>query len=136
MGGNSSKIHLAVDSHGNPIEFIVADGVTHDIKIAPALFGLLDLKGSEFLNVDKGYVSEAFRELFHSRGVHANIPRKKNVKTSKGHMDWFIYQVRHLVENPFASLKYQRAISSSYDKLLHSYIRTVALACNLIWLKL
>ena len=44
-GGSSSKIHLAVDAHGNPIEFIVGDGVTHDIKIAPALLGLLDLKG-------------------------------------------------------------------------------------------
>ena len=54
VGGNSSKIHLAVDAHGNPIEFIVGDGVTHDIKIAPALLGLLDLKGTEFLNADKG----------------------------------------------------------------------------------
>ena len=44
VGGNSSKIHLAVDAHGNPIEFIVGDGVTHDIKIAPALLQLLDLK--------------------------------------------------------------------------------------------
>ena len=40
IGGNSSKMHLAVDAHGNPIEFIVGDGVTHDIKIAPALLGL------------------------------------------------------------------------------------------------
>ena len=40
VGGNSSKIHVAVDAHGNPIEFIVGDGVTHDIKIAPALLGL------------------------------------------------------------------------------------------------
>ena len=86
VGGNSSKIHLAVDAHGNPIEFIVGDGVTHDIKIAPALLELLDLKGTEFLNADKGYDSESFRELIHSHGVHANIPRKKNAKTSNGHM--------------------------------------------------
>ena len=26
IGGNSSKIHLAVDAHGNPIEFIISDG--------------------------------------------------------------------------------------------------------------
>ena len=108
VGGNSSKIHVAVDAHGNPIEFIVGDGVTHDIKIAPALLGLLDLKGTEFLNADKGYDSEAFRELIHSRGVHAIIPRKKNAKTSNGHMDWLIYQARHVVEKTFASLKHQR----------------------------
>lgn len=53
----------------------------------------------------------ALRELIHSREVHANIPRKKNTKTSSGHMDWLIYQVRHVVENTFASLKYQQALS-------------------------
>ena len=136
VGGNSSKIYLAVDAHGNPIEFIVGDGVTHDIKIAPALLGLLELQDTEFLNADKGYGSEAFRKRIHSRGVHANIPRKKNAKTSNGHMDWLIYQARHVIENIFASLKHQRALSSRYNKLLNSYIGTVSLACGLIWLKL
>ena len=136
VGGNSSKIHLAVDAHGNPVEFIVGDGVTHDIKIAPALLGLLDLKDTEFLNADKGYDFKEFRNLIHSRGIHANIPRKKNAKTSNAHMDWLIYQARHVVENTFASLKHQRALSSRYDKLLNSYIRTVSLVCGLIWLKL
>ena len=37
IGGNSSKIHLAVDANGNPIEFIIVDGTTHDVKVAPAL---------------------------------------------------------------------------------------------------
>ena len=100
---------------------------------------LLDLKDTEFLNADKGYDSEAFRELIHSHGVHANIPRKKNAKTNNGHnghMDWMIYQARHVVENTFASLKHQRVISSRYDKLLNSYFGTVSLACGLIWLKL
>ena len=97
---------------------------------------LLDLKDTEFLNADKGYDSEAFRELIHSHGVHANIPRKKNAKTSNGHMDWMIYQARHVIENTFASLKHQRVISSRYDKLLNSYFGTVSLACELIWLKL
>ncbi len=39
VSGNNSKIHLAVDAHGNPLEFIEGDGVTHDIKITPMLFG-------------------------------------------------------------------------------------------------
>ena len=51
-------------------------------------------------------------------------------------MDWLIYQARHVVENTFANLKHFRALSSRYDKLLNSYISTVALACGLIWLKL
>lgn len=32
IGRNSSKIHLAVDSHGNPIQFLIEDGTTHDVK--------------------------------------------------------------------------------------------------------
>ena len=33
-GGNSSKIHLIVDAHGNPIDFMITDGTTHDVKVA------------------------------------------------------------------------------------------------------
>ena len=72
VGGNSSKIHLAVDAHRNPIEFIVGDGVTHDIKIAPALLKLLDLKDTGLLNADKGYDSEEFRDLVHLGVVSEN----------------------------------------------------------------
>ena len=136
IGGNSSKIHLAVDAHGNPLEFLVGDGITHDIKIAPMLLQLLDLKDTEFLNADKGYDSKEFRNLAYTKGVRANIQRKKNARTSNSHMDWLIYQARHVVENTFANLKHYRALSSRYDKLLSSYISTVALACGLIWLKL
>ncbi|UOO90102.1 transposase [Vitreoscilla massiliensis] len=92
IGGNGSKIHLVVDAHSNPVEFIVGDGVTHDIKIAPALLELLDLKDTEFLNADKGHDFETFRKLIHSSEIHTDIPRKKNAKTSNGHMDWLIYQ--------------------------------------------
>ena len=53
IGGNSSKIHLAIDSNGNPIEFIISDGTTHDIKIAPDLVSKLDLTESEILCADK-----------------------------------------------------------------------------------
>ena len=88
--------------------------------------------GTEFLNAGKGYNSEMFRKLIHTHGVHANIPRKRNTKTNNGHMDWLIYQAKHVVENTFARSMHQRAISSRYDKLLNSYIGTVSLACSLI----
>ncbi|QJQ52151.1 hypothetical protein ADP71_40120 [Vitreoscilla sp. C1] len=47
----------------------------------------MDLKDTEFLNTDKGYASEAFKERIHFRETHTNTPRKKNAKTSNGHMD-------------------------------------------------
>lgn len=43
IGGNSSKIHLAIDSNGYPIEFLVSDGTTHDVKVALDLVDTLNL---------------------------------------------------------------------------------------------
>ena len=61
IGGNSSKIHLAVDANGNPIEFIIGDGTTHDVKVAPDLIDALDLKETKVLCADKGYDSDLLR---------------------------------------------------------------------------
>ena len=62
IGGNNSKIYLAVDANGNPIEFIIGDGTTHDVKVAPDLIDLLELEETQILCVDKGYDSEPLRE--------------------------------------------------------------------------
>ncbi len=42
-GGNSSKIHFVVDSNRNTVDFIITDGTTHDVKVAPDLISKLDL---------------------------------------------------------------------------------------------
>ena len=51
-GGNTSKIHLAVDSYGLPIEFIVTGGEVHDSKAANELIDLLPQ--ADFIIADKG----------------------------------------------------------------------------------
>lgn len=53
IGCNSSKIHLAVDSDGNPIEFIISDGTNNDVKVAPTLVTKLDLSKTEIVCTDK-----------------------------------------------------------------------------------
>ena len=136
IGGNSSKIHLAVDANGNPIEFIIGDGKTHDVKVAPHLIDALDLKDTEILCADKGYDSELLREKIENTDTKANIPKKCNSKSSSQHMDWYLYKIRHLVENAFARLKHFRGIATRYDKLKQNYENSVALACIFIWLPL
>ena len=74
IGGNSSKIHLAVDANGNPIELMISDGTTHDMKVAPNLVSKLDLKGTETLCADKGYDSESLREQILQTRTKPNIP--------------------------------------------------------------
>jgi len=105
IGGNSSKIHLAVDSNGNPIEFIITDGTTHDVKFAPDLISKLDLANADTVCTDKGYDSEALREQIIATVTKANIPIKSNTQSNNDHMNWYLYRIRHLVENTFFSIK-------------------------------
>ena len=70
--GNTTKIHLAVDAHGNPITFIITDGTTHDIKMAKDLVDKVDLSNVVMLSTDKGYDSQDFR---------AYVEEKKRMQT-------------------------------------------------------
>lgn len=59
-GGNTTKIHMAVDSCGLPIDFIVTGGEVHDSKAAIEL--LKQLPDAEHVIADRGYDSEKIRE--------------------------------------------------------------------------
>ncbi len=128
--------HLAVDSNGNPIQFLIHDGTTHDVSVAPALVDCIDLKDTDVLCADKGYDSELLREQIEKTATKANIPKKSNTRSNNDYMDWYLYKIRHLVENTFARLKQFRGIATRYDKLKRNYENSVALACIFIWLTL
>ena len=133
IGGNNSKIHLAVDANENPIEFIIGDGTTHDVKVAPRL---IDLIGAvEYLVADKGYDSEKIREYAKNHTMIAVIPRKSNSAKSNPEFDAYLYKLRHLVENAFARLKHFRSIATRFDKLARNYKAMLRLACIFIWCK-
>ena len=131
-GGNTSKIHLSVDSYGLPIAFIVTGGEVHDSKAANALIELLPQ--SDFIIADKGYDSEAIRDKVRESGSVPVIPRRDNSTLGNADIDWCLYKYRHLVENAFARLKHFRAIATRYDKLKIHFESMLALACSVIWL--
>jgi transposase len=132
VGGNTTKIHMAVDAYGLPIEFDLTGGEVHDSKVAPELIVRLPL--ADYIIADKGYDSEEIRELIRGKGSTPLIPRKKNSKTGNDDMDWCLYKYRHLVENIFARLKHFRAIATRYDKLKRNYASMLAMACSYLWL--
>lgn len=134
VGGLSSKIHLAVDSSGNPINFEVTGGEVHDSKVATDL--IRNLPKSEYIIADKGYDSDDFRQQIRLKKSVPIIPRKRNSKTGNDDIDWDLYKHRHLVENAFARLKHFRAIATRFDKLKRNFEGTIALACAFIWLPL
>jgi len=102
--GNTTKIHLAVDSDGLPIEFTVTGGEIHDSTAASEL--IEPLPPAKAVIADKGYDSEKIREQIRSRGAIAVIPRKSNSVIGNADMDGSLYHHRHLVENAFARLKH------------------------------
>lgn len=131
-GGNTTKIHMAVDGYGLPIEFELTGGEVHDCKIAPNLID--KLPPANFIVADKGYDSEEIREQIRKKSSKPVIPRKKYSKTGNNDVDWGLYKYRHLVENVFARLKHFRAIATRYDKLKRNYKSMLAIACAYIWL--
>ncbi|SFL78688.1 Transposase DDE domain-containing protein [Nitrosomonas communis] len=54
--GNTTKIHLAVDGYGLPVEFEITGGEVNDCSAAPDL--IARLTDAKAMIADKGYDSE------------------------------------------------------------------------------
>ena len=133
-GGATTKIHIAADAHGNPIDFEITGGEVHDVKAAPQL--LEKIETAENFIADKGYDSDPLREQIRSKKMIPIIPRKSNSKKSNPEFDSHLYKLRHLVENLFARLKHFRSIATRFDKLARNFRSMLFIACSLIWLRL
>ena len=132
-GGATTKIHLAVDANGYPIDFEITGGEVHDSQIAPKLIEWVD--SAEYLVADKGYDSESIRDVARNHKMVPVIPRRSNSVKDNAEFDGYLYQLRHLVENAFARLKHFRSIATRFDKLARNYKAMLRLACIFIWCK-
>src|SRR5947209_11468338 len=74
-GGFGTKLHIAVEGLGNPVEFIPTGGQEADINQGKALIGGHDAKA---VIADKGYDGDDFVEAIVATGSDAVIPPKKN----------------------------------------------------------
>ena len=74
-GGNTSKIHMLCDAHGNPLIFMLTAGNIHDVSMGGAL---ISASSAENIVGDKGYDAEYLRDLAATKEVVAHIPRKSN----------------------------------------------------------
>jgi len=71
----TTKLHVAVDSLGNPVRVILTAGQISDIGQASAL---IKDQPAEFIVADKGYDSDAFVETIRAQGSQAVIPPRSN----------------------------------------------------------
>ncbi len=125
-GGNTTKIHMLCDSHGNPIDFELTQGQVHDVRLADVLIKRSD---AEYLVADMGYDSGRVRTKIKKKGSILVIPAKINSKKNNPDFDKTIYKLRHLVENLFAKLKNYRAISTRIDRYAQNFKSTIYLGC-------
>ena len=130
-GGRTTKIHIAADAHGNPIDFEITGGEVHDSKVANKLLKKVG-SGDHFI-ADKGYDSEAIRQNAREIGMNPVIPRKANSVKPNPEFDKHLYKQRHLVENLFARLKHFRGIATRFDKLARNFRAVIFIACIVIW---
>lgn len=133
-GGATTKIHIAADAHGNPIDFEITGGEVHDAKVADKL--IEKIKAAENFIADKGYDSDEIRERARQAGMNPVIPRRSNSTKANLEFDKHLYKQRHLVENLFARLKHFRSIATRFEKLARNFKAIVYLACSFIWLKI
>ena len=75
-GGNSTKIHLAVDSGGLPVYFELSGGQVNDIKHAESLIAASPK--AEVVIADKGYTSKYLINNEKERVIKHVIPRRNN----------------------------------------------------------
>lgn len=132
-GGNTTKVHMLTDAHGNPAIFEITAGNINDVSVGGKLVASSD---GENIIGDKGYDSELLRDAVLAKEAIPHIPRKSNSRKPNPHFDESLYRHRHLVENLFAKLKHFRAFATRYDKLTRNFTSTVFIACTLVWLKL
>jgi len=132
--GNSSKIHMIADSHGNPIEFILSEGQVHDSRIGNQL---IEISNAENLIADRAYSNKKIREKLLDKKIQAIIPKKKNsIDKSNEGFDKHLYKIRHLIENLFSRLKQFRSIATRYDKSKNNFASMIYMGCSIIWGKI
>lgn len=130
-GGINTKLHVAVDSHGMPIRFLLAAG-----NLADCTQGIPLLRGFPLQHVlaDKGYDTDAIIEYLRRHHVDPVIPPKSNRKEQREY-DKYLYKLRHIVENYFQKVKLWRGLATRYVKTTLSFSSYFNIFNMLMWAK-
>jgi len=84
------------------------------------------------LIADKGYDSNAVRDLIVSRGAQAVIPSTASRRVPIPY-DRDLYRARNLVERLWCRLKDWRRIATRYDKLARNFLSGALIAAAVIY---
>ncbi|MGE0971699.1 IS5 family transposase [Klebsiella sp. WOUb02] len=145
-GGFGTKIHLATDGSGLPLNIVLSPGQAHESQFAQRLLdgigvqrqnGSIKRRGHAVL-ADKAYSGHTLRNELKRRGIKVVIPRKSNEKMAtdgRSPLDREAYRNRNVVERCFGRLKEYRRIATRYDKTARNYLAMVKLGCIRLFYK-
>jgi transposase len=129
-GGFGTKLHIAVDGLGNPVEFILTGGQEADISQGEAL--IADYK-AEAVIADKAYDSDDYVATIEVSGAAAVIPPKKN-RIFKREYDKHLYKERNLAERFINRIKQHRRVATRYEKTARNFLGFVRVAAIMVLL--
>lgn len=130
-GGFGTKVHLAVDSLGNPVTVHLSPGQEADCTHAPTL---LAGQHPQAVIADKGYDTDAVVAAVEATGAEAVIPPKRNRVEPRAY-DAVLYKERNVVERCVNRLKQCRRVATRYEKTARNFLGMVLLAATMIWLR-
>ena len=129
-GGFSSKLHLAVDAEGQPVELIITAGQQHDINQAESLLAEHE---PEYVIADKAYDSDGFIASIEDRGSQAVIPSRAG-RTVQRRVLRKQYRRRNLAERFVNRIKHYRRVATRYEKTARNFLGFVQLAALFCWI--
>jgi transposase len=125
----TSKWHLAVDTFGRPVRFILTGGNASDPKLAiPLLAGL----NARHVIADKAYDSYAILEHIEATGAQPIIPQRSCMPRTRA-FDPVKYKLRNRIERTIGKLKQLRRIATRYDRIPQNYLASLYLAALPFW---
>ena len=130
-GGFGTKIHVAVNGLGLPVELILTAGQAADVTQAGALVGG---RPADVVIADQAYDSDAVVREIEGGGAEAAIPPKRN-RTDPRPYDRDRYKDRNLAERFWAKAKQYRRVATRYEKTARNFLAFVHVASIMILLR-
>ena len=130
-GGLNTKLAAVVDSLGRVVGLHVAPGNRADLAACEVLFD--HLRGRWVL-ADKAFDCDALRRKLAGAGCRACIPPKSNRKIQY-YYSKELYKLRHVVENFFCRIKFNKRVFTRYEKLAETFLGFVTIAVIIDWIK-
>ena len=138
-GGFGTKIHLAIDGSGLPLNIVLSPGQAHESQFGIGVQrqnGSMKRRGHAVL-ANKAYSGHVLRNTL-KKWYKTVISRKSNEKMAsddRTQLDRDAYRNRNVVERCFGRLKEYRRIATRYDKTARNYLEMVKLGCISLFIR-